>query len=60
MEDTYSSNMSDLNSGGKNDPTTDLQNLHGSGGNIILDIMKTWFETFKKLQSSHKYYQSGI
>ena len=41
MEDTYSSNMSDLNSGGKNDPTTDLQNLHGSGGNIILDIMKT-------------------
>jgi len=37
MEDTYSSNMSDLNSGGKNDPTTDLQNLHGSG-DMKMDI----------------------
>ena len=36
MEDAYSSNMSDLSSVGKNDPSTDLQNQHATGGNTIL------------------------
>ena len=36
MEDAYSSNMSDLSSVGKNDPSTDLQNQHATGGKIIL------------------------
>ena len=36
MEDAYSSNMSDLSSVGKNDPSTDLQNQHATGGKTIL------------------------
>jgi len=37
MEDAYSSNMSDLSSVGKNDPSTDLQNQHATG-DMNMDI----------------------
>ena len=38
MEDTYSAGLSDINTDGTDATTSDLQNLHSSGGkyNIML------------------------
>ena len=41
MDDTYSAGLSDINTGGTDGPTSsDLQNLHSSGGKYLIIVLR--------------------
>ena len=40
MEDTYSAGLSDINTGGNDATTSDLQNLHSSGGKYKITLWR--------------------